>query len=322
MKLVCSTFFALFISAAPAFCQVINLKGSWKFHVGDNNMWASPQFDDSRWESIYAPAAWEDEGFNNYDGFAWYRKKFDGSKLNKETSYYLNLGYIDDCDEVYLNGILIAVSGIMPPKFKTAYNSERKYPIPPDVLRYDGNNILAIRVYDVVGGGGIVDGAIGIYRMEKFSGLLINLSGLWQFATSFDERPIKDESSWKKIMVPFPWERQGYSKYDGFAWYRKTFSVPSNLPNEPLVLLLGRIDDFDKVYLNGQLIGTTNDHRDYGSSNSYTVDRIYDIPAKLLKRAGPNVIEVLVEDMGNWGGIYEGDVGIALKEHYRRRWTD
>ncbi len=321
MKFLVSIFLGCQFLTTAVIAQVINLKGSWKFHVDDKSVWASDNYDDSKWESIYAPSPWEDEGFNNYDGFAWYRKKFDGSKLNKELGYYLNLGYIDDCDEVYLNGVLIAVSGSMPPKFKTAYNKERKYPLPSDILKYDGQNTLAIRVYDVVHGGGIVDGNIGIYRMDNFSGLLMNLSGLWSFSLSEDAEKIKDETAWKKIMVPSAWEHQGY-KYDGFAWYKKSFTVPANFSKEPLVLVLGKIDDFDKVYLNGQLIGTTNDHRPYGSSDSYNVERIYDIPAGLLKRNGTNTIEVLVDDMGNWGGIYEGGVGIALKAHYRRKWND
>jgi hypothetical protein len=317
-----SFFLIISLYTAPAYTQVINLKGSWKFHVDDKAAWASPEWDDSKWETIYAPSPWEDEGFNNYDGFAWYRKKFDGRKLSKDIGYILNLGFIDDCDEVYLNGVLIAVSGMMPPKFKTAYNSERKYPIPPDLIRYNGENTLAIRVYDVVHGGGIVDGNIGIYRMDNDHGIIVNLSGLWSFIPTDEAERVSEDADWKKIMVPSAWEHQGFPRYDGFAWYKKTFTVPANLPNEPLVFVLGKIDDFDKVYLNGQLIGTTNDHRPYGSSDSYEQDRVYDIPAKALKRAGTNIIEVLVEDMGNWGGIYEGDVGIAIKSSYRRHRPD
>ena len=103
----------------------------------------------ANWEKIYAPSPWEDEGFNGYDGFAWYRKKFDGKELSKDESYYLNLGFIDDCDEVYLNGVLIGFSGSMPPKFKTAFNNERKYPLSNESINFYGMNTLAIRVFDV-----------------------------------------------------------------------------------------------------------------------------------------------------------------------------
>jgi hypothetical protein len=138
--------------------QVIKLRGTWKFQIGDKPAWASPTFDDRGWETIYAPAPWEDEGFNGYDGFAWYRKKFDGKLLSKEDTYYLNLGFIDDCDEVFLNGKLIGFSGAMPPKFKTAYNNERKYPLMNEFINFEGENIIAIRVFDVTLGGVIIDG--------------------------------------------------------------------------------------------------------------------------------------------------------------------
>lgn len=311
----------ILLFSAPGFSQEVNLNGNWRFHIGDKTFWASPDFDDSVWESIYAPSPWEEEGFNRYDGFAWYRKKFDGRKLNKDVTYYLGLGFIDDSDEVYLNGQLIGFSGHMPPKFETAFNKERKYPIPNDVLNFEGENTIAIRIYDVVHGGGIIDGDLGIYRADH-SKFLIDLQGVWSFGTSWFGNPIKEENDWGKIIVPGAWEFQGFPKYDGFAWYRRTFTIPTGISTDGLVLLLGKIDDFDMVYLNGQLIGSTNDHRPYGSSGSYSRNRVYKIPSKLLKSKGSNKLEILVEDMGNIGGIYEGPVGITSRSNYERYFRD
>ena len=301
--------------------QVINLNGNWKFHIGDKSSWAHPGYDDSGWENIYAPSPWEDEGFNGYDGFAWYRKKIDGKRLAKEENYSLNLGYIDDCDEVFLNGVLIGLSGSMPPKFKTAYNSERIYALPNELINYTGDNIIAIRVFDVTQGGGIVDGDLGIHRAPK-SRMIVDLRGLWYFHLSEDGEPIKnsDPKEWEKIMVPSPWEHQGFPRYDGFAWYKRSFTIDDKYINadEDLVLLLGKIDDFDKTYLNGKLIGSTNDRRSYGNSRSYVETRAYNIPYNLLKKGAPNIIEVQVEDMGNVGGIYEGAIGITTRTIYER----
>jgi Beta-galactosidase/beta-glucuronidase len=149
------TFLTLFILqiTASSFSQVISLEGRWKFHISDNEAWSKADFNDTGWESIHAPSAWEDEGFNGYNGFAWYRKKFDGKQLEKNENYYLNLGFIDDTDEVYVNGNLIGFSGTMPPKFKTAYNMERRYSLAPEIINYNGENTIAIRVYDVTLGG-------------------------------------------------------------------------------------------------------------------------------------------------------------------------
>ena len=86
--------------------------------------------------------------------------------------------------------------------------------------------------------------------------------------------------------------------------------------------MLGKIDDFDRVYLNGKLIGKTKDHEGFGASNSYREDRAYPIPADALRRNGSNTIEILVEDIGNIGGIYEGIIGITTKDNYERFFRD
>src|SRR5690606_24421104 len=94
-----------------------DLRGTWKFRIGDRQEWASPSFDDSDWDQIRVPARWENEGFRGYDGFAWYRKKvyLPTSLANKEL--VLEMGYVDDIDEVFINGIKIGQSGSFPPNF-------------------------------------------------------------------------------------------------------------------------------------------------------------------------------------------------------------
>lgn len=317
MKYLLTIILAMLLASTVGLGQEINLRGSWKFHIGDKRTWSTTNFDDSGWETIYAPSPWEDEGFNGYDGFAWYRKKFDGRRLSKNENYYLSIGYIDDADEVYINEKLIGFSGSMPPKFKTAYNTERKYPIPTEAINFEGDNVIAIRVFDVTLGGGIIDGSLGIYQSPK-SRMLVDLQGLWDFVLVGD-REEKDDAEWKKIIVPSPWEHQGY-RYDGLAWYKRSFTIGAKVidNDEDLVLLLGKIDDFDKTYLNGKLIGRTNDGEPFGHSESYTELRAYTIPPHLLKKNAPNIIEVLVEDIGNIGGIYEGPVGVATRTTYER----
>lgn len=319
MKLTGSLLFIFLLCSASAFSQVVSLKGGWKFHIDDEASWSSANFDDTAWESIQAPSPWEDQGFYGYDGFAWYRKKFDGRALDRKENYYLGLGFIDDADEVYVNGKLIGFSGSMPPGFKTAYNSERKYNLPAEVINYRGENTIAIRVFDSVLGGGIIDGKLGIFRSKEDHALLLDLQGVWSFALSASGDPIRKESEWRRIMVPGPWEYKGYYKYDGFAWYRRNFTLPQNFATGELVLVMGKIDDFDKVYLNGQLIGTTNDQQSFGRSQSYSKNRVYAIPPQSLKRNGVNTVEVLVEDMGDMGGIYQGPIGIAAKSTYEKR---
>src|SRR5688572_26232594 len=96
--------------------MILDLEGRWKFTIGDNRKWASPNYPDNDWESIDVPSTWEDEGFNGYNGYAWYRTSFDGADLKSKGGIPFNLfmGYIDDVDEVFLNGHKIGASGSFP----------------------------------------------------------------------------------------------------------------------------------------------------------------------------------------------------------------
>jgi sialate O-acetylesterase len=102
-------------------------------------------------------------GFNGYNGYAFYRKKVTVPAGLKGRNLYLNLGYIDDVDEVYINGRKIGSTGRFPPYYSTAYNASRKYYLPEDLIRFGGVNTIAVKVYDSNGPGGIVSGNIGIY---------------------------------------------------------------------------------------------------------------------------------------------------------------
>ncbi len=50
----------------------------------------------------------------------------------------------------------------------------------------------------------------------------------WKFQTGDSLKyadPEYNDSEWKTISPSQAWEKQGYSDYDGFAWYRVTFTV-------------------------------------------------------------------------------------------------
>jgi len=302
--------------------KVVDLKGYWKFSIGDNPRWSEPNFNDYTWDEIYVPSTWEEEGFNGFDGYAWYRINVDLRNVNIE-NLYLILGYIDDVDEVYINGELIGFTGGFPPNFYTAYQSFRKYFISPNILNPNGKNVIAIRVYDTVREGGIVKGDIGLYAPKYDQVTQLKLEGVWKFKEgddwSWKEYDYSDKD-WSKTMVPSYWGNQKHLKMqENIAWYRKDFELTDNLKSEEeLVLVMGLIDDFDKTYLNGQLIGYTNDGEPWGNSNSFERYRIYVIPSSVLKREGKNVISVRVRDIGGNAGIYAGPLTIGSIRNFRR----
>ena len=292
----------------------VNFSRQWKFSVGDNGRWTSLNYDDQAWEYIKVPADWENDGFNGYDGFAWYRIHFNGKDLNKNQSHFLILGDIDDVDETFINGNLIGKSGQFPPRFRTAYNHDRKYSIPIENINFEGDNVIAVRVYDHGLNGGIVNGRPGIYATTGSEKLLQDLYGQWRFTKeNYDlfSQANYDDEDWAAILVPSFWDNQGYRSLDGIAWYRKHFKLNfTPKQGKEYYLVLGNIDDFDITFLNGKEIGRTDDGRAYGQSESYQQIRVYKIPQWLLKTNGDNVIAVKVYDIGNEGGIYKGPIGI------------
>ncbi len=324
----------LSVAVIPAYGQrdgnwkkVIDLKGRWLFSIGDNKRWADPDYNHRDWETIWVPSKWEDQGFNGYDGYAWYRHTFDGTLLkDQELTYTLILGYIDDVDEVYVNGVKIGSSGSFPPRFHTAYNAKRTYNIPREVIRFNGKNVIAVRVYDSGIEGGIIKGDVGIFTDEDAKMFAVNLQGLWDFTTEeryFISRDVKKrndrtpapDATWTTINVPGPWEHQGFERFDGTAWYRKQFFVPKSLEGEDLVLVMGRIDDYDETYVNGKLVGSTD---------QYNSLRVYHFPPGVLRPGAINLLMIYVADYAGMGGIYEGPVGIMKQSQFTRfmRWRN
>jgi hypothetical protein len=313
--------------------KIVNLSGDWRFSIGDDIAWSNPSFDDSGWDKLDVPGTWEGQGYDDYNGYAWYRKTFTINNLPANTPVYLLLGRIDDADVIYLNGRKIAQDGKLPPEFKTAYDIERKFHIPLEYFNKDGDNVIAVRVYDSYQDGGIVDGPVGLYYDTDDEFLSLNFNGFWKFHTGDDKAwrlPEVDEKDWTSLFVPSTWESQGYDDYDGYAWYRYKFSLPQNLSSGDLYLSLGKIDDIDYVYLNGEKIGDVYDlknHRYFFTNNSfisinsdweYNARRVYKIPADKLKRPGENIIAVRVYDEHGLGGIYQGPVGIMTSEDNQR----
>lgn len=325
----CTILFCLIILGSTANAEdlrkVVSLSGTWKFSIGDDNKWASPSYDDSDWDQLTVPEYWENEGYRDYNGYAWYRKKFKVYDIPSNTPIYLMLGQIDDADVVYLNGKEIGRSGKFPPDFETAYNRTRKYLIPAGALIENGENVLCIKVYDSIQDGGITSGPVGIYLDEDIDFLDLNLSGLWKFHTgnSKDWKTLGfNDQEWKKINVPSVWENEGYEDYDGYAWYRFEFSLPQNFTTGDLYLSLGKIDDEDDVYLNGKSIGNVNDMKRSpfyrGDGWQYNTRRLYKVPAGTLNRSGKNLIAIRVYDGQGLGGIYEGPIGLMSAENYRK----
>ncbi|MEO1256985.1 MAG: beta galactosidase jelly roll domain-containing protein, partial [Bacteroidota bacterium] len=224
------------------------------------------------------------------------------------------LGYIDDVHEAYLNGTLIGFKGSFPPNFYTAYDALNEYALPKSTINRKGKNVIGIKVYDVYKDGGMIKGNPYIYFEAEFFENFQSLEGVWKFTTKrgkYWEKPDYDDSEWDNIIVPSHWRSKYIKRSNGYGWYRREFLVPSQLRNKDIYLILGKIDDFDYTYINGELIGRTKDFLPFGESDSWSQFRIYKVSREILNQTGTNVIAVEVEDIGIDAGIYEGPIGLA-----------
>lgn len=142
----------------------------------------------------------------------------------------------------------------------------------------------------------------------------------WKFKTGDDPAWAQkdfDDSQWVEIQGGIPWEDQGFGSYDGFGWYRQTVTVPENLrkaaeKNGGLMLYLGKIDDSDITYLNGEVLNQTGQMPPEYISG-YGEERAYDIPVDRIMWGEENTIAIRVYDSGGGGGIYAEPVGLSVK---------
>jgi len=162
-------------AAAPSNSVSIDLEGTWKFTTGDDLAWADPAFDDTAWSDLQVPGS--GGGFDKYDGFAWYRLTFDLPAEAQGANLVASLGFLDDVDEAYLNGVRIGGSGSLPPTPKSQWFEKRLYPVPAAAPVFGGENTIAVRLYDMNGGGGWYKGPVGIYSKDAVRQNVYGISG-------------------------------------------------------------------------------------------------------------------------------------------------
>jgi sialate O-acetylesterase len=145
---------------------------------GTREGWQAPDFDDSEWRKMEVPNDWADTPLGAFDGIAWMRRGFTAPDGWDGKPFMLELGPIDDMDTTWVNGTL--VGGMQE---RNRWNTDRLYEIPAGVV-HAGENVIAVRVYDSGGGGGLHGKAeqLGIAPVDVSRPL--SLAGTWRYAAS------------------------------------------------------------------------------------------------------------------------------------------
>jgi sialate O-acetylesterase len=127
------------------------LKALPEFFNETDLSWTSAEIGDEGWSETNLPHQFPD----NFDGAYYYRKVFRLTQDQLDSLKTLSLGAIDDFDMTYINGIRVGMTDMRTPNY---YSAPRKYEIKPGVLK-EGLNVIAIKVYDNMGGGGFFGSA-------------------------------------------------------------------------------------------------------------------------------------------------------------------
>jgi sialate O-acetylesterase len=108
--------------------------------------WSDPALASDDWKPMSLPTLWEDAGEPDLNGVVWFRKTFYVPTSAANLPGELQLGMVDDIDTTYVNGVKVGAT--------VGYNLVRAYAVPANVLK-PGRNVVAVRVLDTGGGGGI-----------------------------------------------------------------------------------------------------------------------------------------------------------------------
>ena len=132
----------------------------WKFCLDVGGLdpqrhreYAKPDFDDSEWADISIGQAWENQGYAQYDEGAWYRTRIKVD-AEKDRPVHLAFGGVDKDAYVYVNGHRIGEHHDWDQPFILDISDH--------VVR-DGENTVAVYVYDGLGMGGVY-GLINVHQ--------------------------------------------------------------------------------------------------------------------------------------------------------------
>jgi len=135
--------------------------------------WSDPALDTESWKTMPVPGLWEEAGEPDLNGVVWLRKTFELPDSATDAAAELQLGMVDDIDTTFVNGVNIGGT--------VGYNLVRKYPVAAGVLK-PGRNVVAVRVLDTGGGGGIWgEEKPRLVLKGKVASPPIELGGPWRY---------------------------------------------------------------------------------------------------------------------------------------------
>jgi len=148
----------------------------WSSLEFNDQVCASVDFNDASLKTITLPGTFEAGEIGHFDGNVWFRKVFEVPQSFVNQELIVELGPVDDMDVTYINGVKIG--GYEEGGF---WNTNRVYKVPENLIKA-GKNLIAIRVMDTQGGGGIYGKPEQLLIYPKNNkNQSVSLSGSWKY---------------------------------------------------------------------------------------------------------------------------------------------
>lgn len=122
----------------------IEIADNWKIIAGDNPDYRLAEFDHSSWRTIALPGLLDSQ--KKRQTF-WLRREISIPEAfaGKDIAFFV--GKIWDVEQTYFNGVKIGAAGKEYPEFFSEWNFFRYYHIPPELIKPNEKNIIAVRVF-------------------------------------------------------------------------------------------------------------------------------------------------------------------------------
>lgn len=183
------------------------------------------EFNDSSWSELNVPGLWENQPLGDLDGVVWLRKTITLSAEDIKNGTTLSLSKIDDEDITYVNGIEVGRN--------TIWDAKRVYTVPANIVR-EGINVIAVRIVDNSGGGGIY-GEPSDLKLT-LGNTIVPLGGKWKYKVIVVKTALSPNSYpsllYNAMINPLiPYAFQGVLWYQGEAnvgraqQYKKAFPL-------------------------------------------------------------------------------------------------
>ncbi|MBO9707940.1 MAG: glycosyl hydrolase family 2 [Caulobacter sp.] len=158
----------------------------WRSHDPDFSQtarWSGKGSADTAWPTLVPAGVWENSGveaLKAFDGVVWYRQTVVLTADQAAHAAAIDLGPVDDSDTTWVNGRWVGATD--------GWNLPRHYALPKGVLKA-GANVIAVRVLDSGGGGGL-HGAPAERVLTLDTGARVTLPSEWRYHIGADIRTL------------------------------------------------------------------------------------------------------------------------------------